>query len=349
MDWTIDWAERAWLPDSIIRWGIRQRLKRWYRDADLEKSQEEKRALVQQLRQSPIALSTETANTQHYEIPAEFFGKFLGRQRKYSSCLWEADVRTLDDAEERMLALTAQRAGIHDGDRVLELGCGWGSLTLWLARHFPQCTILAVSNSSSQREYIQSIAHREGLGRIEIITADLNDFQTDRTFDRIVSVECFEHLRNYQKMFARMSRWLTPKGRCLLHVFCHREFAYTFEGGESDWMGEYFFQSGIMPSEDLFSYFNDDLRIVDRWRVSGRHYARTLNTWLEIFDTNRPAIEIILKDVYPPEQRRRWMQRWRLFFMGCAELFAYADGNEWFVAHYLLAPHSDRAHTSTKD
>jgi cyclopropane-fatty-acyl-phospholipid synthase len=330
----VDWAERGWLPDSIIRSGVRQRLAPWSRTTNIEKAREDKRQLVRALRQSPIALATETANAQHYELPPEFFTQFLGSHHKYSSCLWSPNTTSLDQAEEEMLALTTQRAEIQDGQRILELGCGWGSLTLWIAQHFPNSHITGVSNSHSQREFIEAAARRLGLTNVHIVTADINHFQTDDHFDRVVSVECFEHLRNYDAIFARIAQWLSPDGRCLLHIFCHREFAYTFDGGPDDWMGEYFFQSGLMPSEDLFGHFNDHLRIIDHWRVSGRHYAATLNAWLAKFDASRPAIAKILENVYPDPHR--WMQRWRMFFMTCAELFGYANGNEWFVAHYLM-------------
>jgi cyclopropane-fatty-acyl-phospholipid synthase len=338
MDRVIDWAERGLFPDSLIRWGIRRKLDPWTRPIDIEKVSLDKQKMVKSLRTSPIALSTDEANAQHYELPAAFFGKFLGPHRKYSSCYWPAGVKTLAEAEGAMLDLTCQRAELADGQSILELGCGWGSLTLWMAERFPNSSILAVSNSNSQREYILAEAKRRGRSNVSVVTQDLNHFQAERTFDRIVSVECFEHLRNYGEIFARMARWLTPSGRCFLHIFCHRQFVYPFEGGSQDWMGEYFFQSGLMPSADLFYHFNDDLRVLESWAVNGKHYERTLNAWLIEFDRHRSEIETILMSVYPPSDRSRWMQRWRMFFMACAELFGYANGNEWFVSHYLLGP-----------
>jgi cyclopropane-fatty-acyl-phospholipid synthase len=338
MDRVIDWAERGLVPDFLIRWGIRQKLHPWTRPIEIERASLEKKRMIGSLRASPIALATDEANAQHYELPAAFFATFLGQHKKYSSCYWPPGVETLTEAEEAMLELTSARAGLADGQSILELGCGWGSLTLWMARRFPNSSILAVSNANSQREFILAEAKRQGFSHVDVVTQDLNHFQTDKGFDRIVSVECFEHLRNYEEMFARMARWLTPTGRCFLHVFCHRQFVYPFEGGSQDWMGEYFFQSGLMPSADLFYHFHDDLRVEESWVVNGKHYERTLNAWLANFDRHWSEIEVILTPVYPPAELSRWMQRWRMFFMACAELFGYAGGNEWFVSHYLLRP-----------
>jgi cyclopropane-fatty-acyl-phospholipid synthase len=338
MDWTTDWAEQGRLSDGVIRWGIRQRLSHWTQPVDVETIDQRQRALVEELRRGPIALATDEANQQHYELPAPFFEEFLGPHRKYSSCYFPSEQADLETAERTMLELTCQRAGIVDGQSILELGCGWGSLSLWLARRYPASSIVAVSNSNSQREHILNQARHEGLLNLEVITQDLNHFDTSQSFDRVVSIECFEHLRNYEKMFARIRRWLLPTGRCFLHVFCHREFCYPFNGDSSDWMGRYFFQSGLMPSNDLFYRFSDDLRVIDHWRVNGRHYQKTLDAWLVLFDRNRARIREILRTVYPAAELDRWMQRWRMFFMACSELFGYAQGNDWHVSHYLLAP-----------
>jgi cyclopropane-fatty-acyl-phospholipid synthase len=262
----------------------------------------------------------------------------LGPRRKYSSCYWPADCATLAEAEEHALRITAERAGVEDGMRVLELGCGWGSLTLWLAEKFPRLRVTAVSNSHGQREYIeQQVRERGWQGRVNIITADMNDFQAPGPFDRVVSVEMFEHMRNYQQLFRRIASWLTPQGKLFVHVFCHRQLAYPFDtDGAANWMGRYFFTGGIMPSADLFSRFADDLRVARQWTWNGQHYARTAEAWVQNMDAHRSAIMPILSQTYGSAQAARWFRRWRMLFLAGAELFGYANGEEWRVDHYLL-------------
>jgi cyclopropane-fatty-acyl-phospholipid synthase len=338
----IDWAERGWLPDGAIRWGIRRLLRERLREQASLANGSREAALdrfAAELRNAPIALHTEAANSQHYEVPAEFFQAVLGRRLKYSCCLWPEPCMSLDDAEQRMLELTCQRAGIADGMDVLDLGCGWGSFSLWLAERSPACQILAVSNSTGQREFIEQRAAERGLRNIKVITRDVRDFRTDRVFDRVVSIEMFEHMRNYQALLKRIACWLREDGRLFVHVFCHARHAYLFESeGAGNWMGRHFFTGGLMPSEDLLSRFQSDLRIESQWRVGGEHYAQTARAWLANLDVRREKAESILAVRLGRSEARAQTQRWRMFFLACAELFGYGDGQEWFVGHYLFRP-----------
>lgn len=335
MQWALELAERGLVPDPLVRGGIRRLLER--RRQQIHSNPEAVNRLVDQMRQSPLAIETQTANEQHYELPPEFFEIVLGRHLKYSACYWPEGTTSLSEAEAAALQLTCQRAEIEDGLEVLDLGCGWGSLTLWIAEHFPHCRITAVSNSAPQGEFIRQRARARGLDRVEVLTADMQDFQIDRQFDRIVSVEMFEHLRNYDVLFARLATWLEPDGRLFVHVFCHRALPYFFEAeGPSDWMAEHFFTGGLMPSEHLMEQFAGPLRLEQRWRLDGKHYERTALAWLANMDRHRPDILQIFESTYG-EDAPRWFQRWRMFFLACAELFGYGDGTEWFVSHSLWA------------
>ena len=336
----IEWTERGLVPDPIIRFGIR-RLAQQRSDTlplhPLSARDQYLETFINDLSNSPIALVPEKANQQHYEIPAQFFERVLGRQRKYSGCLWSEGVTTLDEAEVCALDETAQHAGLADGQSILELGCGWGSLSLYMARRFPNSRIVGVSNSNSQRESILKRAQSEGLHNLEIRTFDMNLFETEETFDRIVSVEMFEHMRNWPLLYQKIATWLKPEGLFFMHVFCHRDLPYLFTvQDESDWMGSYFFSGGMMPSYDLPISFKSPLELVERWQWSGRHYEKTANAWLHNMDQHRTELWPILESTYGPSATQTWWIRWRIFFMACAELFGYKKGDEWPIGHYLF-------------
>jgi cyclopropane-fatty-acyl-phospholipid synthase len=330
------WMEHDLLPDALIRVGIRRLLKSRLND-ERKAGEAGQRAFVKSLRESPVAIETATANRQHYEVPAEFYVRALGPHRKYSCGFWNSPDTTLEESETAMLKLTCDRAGIADGQDILELGCGWGSLSLWMASRYANSRIFAISNSTSQKRFIDREAARRGIFNLEIVTCDMNTFHTERRFDRIVSVEMFEHMRNYRELFRRIAAFARPDAWFFVHVFSHREFAYPFEDcGAADWMARHFFSGGVMPSAGLFHHFQEHWRIVDQWAISGLHYNRTSEAWLQRVDKSRPEILDLFREVYGEKNAFRWFIRWRIFFMACAELFGYDQGRQWGVSHYLF-------------
>ena len=336
----VGWVEQGLVPDRVVRLGIRRLLKDRLDEqhaTDAEASDEMTQAFVAQMRGAPIALVPEKANEQHYEVPAEFFARTLGPHRKYSSCFWGDGAATLAQAESHALRVTCERAGLRDGQDILELGCGWGSLSLWMADHYRDSQVTAVSNSHSQRHHIEREAAARGLVNLRVITCDANQFDIQAgQFDRVVSVEMFEHLRNWPEMFARVARWLKPGGRFFMHVFATRGAPYAFvERDASDWMSRHFFSGGMMPGDDLALNFQDDLRLAKRWRWDGTHYQKTSEAWLRNMDESRDDLMGLMTTTYG-DAAELWWQRWRLFFMSVAELFGYEDGQQWWVSHYLF-------------
>jgi cyclopropane-fatty-acyl-phospholipid synthase len=335
-------AERGRIPDALLRQGIRrlcaQRL-REERSGGLVQQAARFSQRIDLLRHSPVAIHTDAANAQHYELPPAFFEQCLGKRLKYSGCYYPRGDESLDDAEEAMLALYGERAELADGQDILELGCGWGSLTLWMAERYRHARIVAVSNSQQQRQHIEAQCRERGLNNVHVITMDVNRLEIDPdSFDRCVSIEMFEHMRNYETLLGRIGRWLRPGGKLFVHIFAHQTLMYPFETeGDDNWMGRHFFTGGLMPASDTLLWFQRDLRIEQRWHVDGTHYERTANHWLLNQDSRRDQVMDTLVRAYGQKTAALWFQRWRMFWMSCAELFGYDHGQEWLVTHYRFA------------
>lgn len=338
--WLDSMLEKDLIPDFLIRTRIRQLLQQRLdseHKGNVEQQQEHLASFIEKLKTSPIAVNTADANEQHYEVPTAFYQHCLGKHLKYSSGYWKPGVTDLDTAEEDMLELTCGRAELTDGQQVLELGCGWGSLSLYMATRYPQSDFTVVSNSTTQKQYIDGQAAERGITNLTVLTADMNAFLIDQRFDRVVSVEMFEHMRNYQLLLGKVASFLKPDGKLFIHIFTHREYAYLFEVvDETDWMSRYFFTGGVMPSDDLMFYFNDDLTVKKHWHVNGTHYGKTAEAWLANMDLHKKQIMPVLEMTYGRSQAVKWWVYWRVFFMSCAELWGFHAGNEWIVSHYLF-------------
>ena len=338
--WYDKLVEQDKVPDVILRQGIRKLLKQRLVDENkgsVELQQAHLSSLIEQLKASPIAVNTVDANQQHYEVPTQFYQYCLGKNLKYSCGYWKNGVKDLDTSENDMLELTCLRAELQNGQQVLELGCGWGSLSLYMSAKYPGSTFKVVSNSRTQKEYIDQQAKERGITNLEVITADMNTFSIDEKFDRVVSVEMFEHMRNYKLLLAKVESFLVDTGKLFIHIFTHKEYAYLFEViDDSDWMSKYFFTGGIMPSDDLMFYFNDNLLVEKHWHVNGTHYAKTSEAWLVNMDNHKEQIMPLFEDTYGKEEAVKWWVYWRLFYLACAELWNYNEGNEWIVSHYLF-------------
>lgn len=337
MNFAVELAEAGRLPDAVVRLGIRQLIRRRLREENA-RAAEGYRDLLEELRDAPIALAADAANEQHYEVPPAFFRLTLGPRLKYSACYWGEGVRTLAEAETAMLELTLARAGIEDGMRVLDLGCGWGAFTLFAAARLPRSEFLAVSNSRTQQVHIAHQARALGLANVQTRRADVNSLALEGGFDRVVCVEMFEHVRNHAALLKRISGWLAPAGRLFVHIFCHQRLMYPFEtAGAGDWMGRNFFTGGLMPAKDTLQNFQDDLVVRRTWQLSGEHYRRTARAWLANLDAHRNAAA----DALGADDDPRVLGRWRLFFMACEELFGWKGGREWLVGHYLFEQRGD--------
>ncbi len=338
--WYTSLLEKNLLPDFLIRYGIRQNCRQRLRDEstdDMEKQHERLMVFIDRLKQSSVAVETQAANEQHYEVPTRFFQLVLGKHLKYSSGYWKHNKVSFDQSEEDMLQLTCARAELKNGQNILECGCGWGSLSLFMAKKYPDSKITGVSNSRTQKLFIDEEARKRGITNLTIITADMNAFQIEDQFDRIVSVEMFEHMRNYQMLLQRLSGFLKPEGKMFIHIFTHRYLSYFYEvKDESDWMAKYFFTGGIMPSDHLLLYFPDHFKIEKHWRVNGQHYQRTSEAWLTNMDRHKTEILRLFAVTYGKKNVKKWWVYWRVFFMACGELWGFRNGNEWFVSHYLF-------------
>jgi cyclopropane-fatty-acyl-phospholipid synthase len=338
--WYNSLLEKNKIPDALIRVEIRKLLKQRLRDEkkiSTKLQQQHLMQIIEELKNSPIAVNTIDANEQHYEVPTEFYQYCLGKHLKYSSGYWKDGVNDINTSEKDMLQLTCERAELMNGQDVLELGCGWGSLSLFMAAEFPQSNFTVVSNSRTQKIYIDEQAKLRNLTNVNVVTADMNTFTIDKKFDRVVSVEMFEHMRNYEKLMKKISSFLKENGKLFVHIFTHKVYTYKFEvKDETDWMSKYFFSGGIMPGDNLLFYFDDEIPVEKHWHVSGIHYSKTSETWLKNMDAHKKEIMPLFAKAYGEKNALKWWVYWRVFFMACAELWKYNNGDEWMVSHYLF-------------
>jgi cyclopropane-fatty-acyl-phospholipid synthase len=333
-------AAKCFVPDWLIRMVIRRMLSQTLKARRIEDPEEQiknRMDFIEELKHCPIAIHTENANDQHYEVPTAFFKAVLGPHMKYSSAFFANNETDLGRAEDWMLDLTCIRAQLKPGHNILELGCGWGSLTFFMAENYPNCEITALTNSATQCDYLQNESIRRGLKNVKIIKSNIEDFKTSKKFDRVVSVEMFEHMKNYELLLSRIADWLVADGKLFVHIFTHKDLQYHFEDNDgSDWLTRHFFAGGTMPSDALLLYFQSKLRVTGHWRINGMHYKRTAEAWLHNMKKNRQAINSILTESYGAEQAQLRYFYWRLFFLSCAELWGYKQGTEWMISHYLF-------------
>ncbi|KAH7523850.1 (S)-coclaurine N-methyltransferase [Ziziphus jujuba] len=332
--------ERNLLPDAVIRRLTRlllaARLRSGYKpSSDLQFSQLLR--FVHSLKELPIAVETDQPKAQHYELPTSFFKLVLGKNLKYSCCYFEEKSSTLEDAEKAMMELYCERAQIKDGQTILDIGCGWGSLSLYIAQKYRNCRVTGVCNSTTQKAFIDEQCRDLKLQNVEIIVADISTFEMEATYDRLISIEMFEHMKNYKDLLKKISGWMKQDSLLFVHHFCHKAFAYHFEDvSEEDWITRYFFTGGTMPSANLLLYFQDDVSVVNHWLVNGKHYAQTSEEWLKRMDQSLSSIKPIMESTYGKDSAVKWTVYWRTFFIAVAELFGYNNGEEWMVAHFLF-------------
>lgn len=332
--------EYGLLPDYLLRYKIHNALVGEIEELSaggVEAQSQRMRKFLEDIRSMPIAINQADANKQHYEVPPEFYRIALGPRMKYSSCYFPEGNETLGEAENKMFELYCERAQLQDGMTMLDLGCGWGSLTLFLADRFPNSQILALSNSTGQKAYIHEEAQNRGFKNVNVYVGDISVFQREdfgEKFDRVLSIEMFEHMKNYEKLLKKISGWLKPQGKLFVHIFTHKIFAYHFTKG---WMAKTFFTGGTMPSHELLVHFQDHVKLEDIWKVNGIHYAKTLDAWLQRFDQNQDTLRPIIESTYGQDNYIKWYIGWRMFFIICSETFAFNQGNEWNVSHYLFS------------
>ena len=324
-------AESGFIPDALIKIAARYISNKRISKSSIDYDKPE---IISALSKGVVAEKTSDANKQHYEVPPEYFYHVLGTNLKYSCSLFD-NVNLLDEAETSMLELYIERANIKDGHKILDLGCGWGSFSLYIAKKYPNTNITSVSNSSDQITYIKNEAQKRGLPNIKAYRMDVNSLELNTQFDRIISIEMFEHLRNYKLILSSLNNLLKPDGRLFIHIFCHKKLTYFYEMKNNfDWMTKYFFQGGIMPSKDIFEYFDDELEIINQWDINGNHYSKTCKAWLNNHYINRKKILDVFQKHY--DKPKIWFNRWRIFFLSCEAFFALNNGKEYFVSHYLL-------------